>query len=586
MNIYRRPTSTAYWASMRLPVHAGRILDLPSGSVRVGRNGYLRLSLGTADRKQAELKAAHLTIAIHAALDQLAAKAAATGQPITPSDIQAGAAFMLASLLQADEETHANALAEALAGLEPERPADREVAAFIKLPAPGAAGDAQLLAQLAAQIPFFMLQATGKMPTGSITPDYAPFAAAFRTLNAALLKRGTGEQVPTPPDPRPAALAAGFDWSDMLEYYLEAHPTLAAKSVLLYRLVTREMAGFFQCLPAQVKRAQVIEWRDSLAGHLAAKTTLTRIRAGHSLYAYALVNLKLGDPEPTDAFHGVTVPGAKSAKSGRERFDLAELAAVFSPPMPDLCDITPAEGKHAALWLPLLLLFTGARREEIAGLRAEDVFQQPDSDIWSIRIRYSELRTTKTGSSDRQVPVHQTLIDLGFLNYVARVREAGCIRLFPGLARDGDACAAFIVRHIHARLGSLGTNRSGMPILKDLHSLRHTFIWRTDDLLIPEPARDSITGHAAQKMSARYSGPAGQLTLQSVLNTVNYPGVTFTPPPLPSVEDLRQQETAARRRAMTGASRAKKTKSTRPEGADNPRSLPSRPRGRPRKSST
>ncbi len=561
MNIYRRPTSSAYWASIRLPAHAGQVLVLPSGSVRVGKNGYLRVSLWTSDRHQAELKAAHLTIAVHAALEQLSARAAAAGQPITPSDIQAGADFMQASVLQADESTHAEALAEALTGREPERLADREMVASVKLPAPGAAGDAQLLAQLAEHIPFFMLQATGKTPTGPITPAYAPFVTAFRALNTALLRRGAGEPVPTPPDPRPAAKVVGFDWSDMLEYYLEAHQALSAKSVLLYRLVAREMAEFFQCPPAQIKRAQVIEWRDTLTGRLAAKTALTRIRAGHSLHTYALVNLKLGDPEPPDVFRGVTVAGAKSAKSGRQRLELNELAAVFAPPLPALDHISPGEGKHAALWLPLLLLFTGARREEIAGLRSEDVFRQPDSDVWSIRIRYSEIRATKTGSSDRQVPVHRTLVELGFLDYVARVHAAGCVRLFPGLARDGDACAAFVVRHIHARLGPLGTNRSGMPILKDLHSLRHTFIWRTDDLLLPEPARDSITGHAPQKMSARYSGPAGQSTLQSVLNAVDYPGVLFTPPPLPSVQDLRQQEADARSRARAGEAR-KATRAT------------------------
>lgn len=563
MNIYRRPTSSAYWASIRLPVHAGQVLDLPSGPVRVGKNGYLRVSLWTSDRHQAELKAAHLTIAVHAALDQLSARAAAAGQPITPSDIQAGADFMQASVLQADESTHAEALAEALTGREPERLADREVAASVKLPAPGAAGDAQLLAQLAEHIPFFMLQATGKTPTGPITPAYAPFAVAFRALNTALLKRGAGEPVPTPPDPRPAAKAAGFDWSDMLEYYLEAHQTLAAKSVLLYRLVAREMAEFFQCPPAQIKRAQVIEWCDTLTGRLAAKTALTRIRAGHSLHTYALVNLKLGDPEPTDVFRGVTVAGAKSAKSGRQRLELDELAAVFAPPLPCLLLTTFRLVKASTQPCGCLYFcyLPGARREEIAGLRSEDVFQQPDSGVWSIRIRYSEIRATKTGSSDRQVPVHRTLVELGFLDYVTRVHAAGCVRLFPGLARDGGACAAFVVRHIHARLGPLGTNRSGMHILKDLHSLRHTFIWRTDDLLLPEPARDSITGHAAQKMSARYSGPAGQLTLQSVLNTVDYPGVSFIPPPLPSVEDLRQQEAAARRRARAGEAR-KATRAT------------------------
>ena len=168
MNLQRR--GDRLWTNLRLPQMAGRTLNLPSGLVRVGKNGYLRVSLSTGDRKEAEKRARRLAVEIDDALDALTVAKTRATEPITPDDIQLSADLMRAVLLSADEDTHGEALAAALTDTAPDRSPDRELAAAVKLPPPGAAGDAALLRQLIELIPFYIRQATGINVTFSDTP--------------------------------------------------------------------------------------------------------------------------------------------------------------------------------------------------------------------------------------------------------------------------------------------------------------------------------------------------------------------------------------------------------------------------------
>lgn len=82
-------------------------------------------------------------------------------------------------------------------------------------------------------------------------------------------------------------------------------------------------------------------------------------------------------------------------------------------------------------WLPIIALYTGMRRSEIFFLRAEDI--QVENDIEYIDINTDGVKGTKTDSSPRKIPIHNKLIDLGFLTYVQQVqdRDGAAARLFP-----------------------------------------------------------------------------------------------------------------------------------------------------------
>jgi integrase len=91
----------------------------------------------------------------------------------------------------------------------------------------------------------------------------------------------------------------------------------------------------------------------------------------------------------------------------REPFNIAELKLLFASPV-FTREERPEGGKgEAAFWLPLLGLFTGARRGELAGLTAADVVIDEATGHCVIIIREDESRSRslKTRGSARTIPL-------------------------------------------------------------------------------------------------------------------------------------------------------------------------------------
>lgn len=87
-------------------------------------------------------------------------------------------------------------------------------------------------------------------------------------------------------------------------------------------------------------------------------------------------------------------------------------------------------------WLPLLMLFSGARPNELAQLHIADV-KQTAKFTWYFDLEDEDDKTLKTETSRRRVPLHPELVRLGFLEFVEeRKKQAGKNgpRLFHELA--------------------------------------------------------------------------------------------------------------------------------------------------------
>jgi len=81
-------------------------------------------------------------------------------------------------------------------------------------------------------------------------------------------------------------------------------------------------------------------------------------------------------------------------------------------------------------WIPLLLLHTGARSNDICMLRCADVVEQEGMSLLLFRHDLQQQQRTKS-EENRQIPIHRHLIEIGFLDYVRARRGAGHDRLFP-----------------------------------------------------------------------------------------------------------------------------------------------------------
>jgi len=88
-----------------------------------------------------------------------------------------------------------------------------------------------------------------------------------------------------------------------------------------------------------------------------------------------------------------------------------------------------------AYWLMPLALFSGARLGELAQLFVVDVMDSEGVPCLNISDE-EEGQRLKTNNAKRLVPVHSTLVALGFLRYVAKLRAEG---VGTGLSRAQPA---------------------------------------------------------------------------------------------------------------------------------------------------
>jgi integrase len=117
------------------------------------------------------------------------------------------------------------------------------------------------------------------------------------------------------------------------------------------------------------------------------------------------------------------------------------------------------------------------RLEEISQLYCADISEK--NGLWIIDVHQNGKdeegygKTLKNSSAFRIIPMHQALIDLGFLTYHKTISEQGYIKLFPDLKKT-------------SKVGKFGKQPGKQfktvvdAVLSDaskkaFHSLRHTF---------------------------------------------------------------------------------------------------------------
>jgi integrase len=221
-------------------------------------------------------------------------------------------------------------------------------------------------------------------------------------------------------------------------------------------------------------------------------------------------------------------------QSDRAPFDARDLQTIFDAPL--FTDgRVPEGGKgNAAIWLPLLALFAGARQAEYAGLRVSDVRADEETNVplmWIMRDTKAGRRL-KTKTSERVVPVHPHLITLGFLKYVeARRKEGEKAWLFPTVAPDQKgalrAWSKWWGRYLRNHVGINDRN-------KVYHSFRHGFQDALRRTTPDEELRDALTGRSSGKSVGRTYGAKGMLqrwgakALKRAVDDILYSGLDLS----------------------------------------------------------
>jgi integrase len=171
--------------------------------------------------------------------------------------------------------------------------------------------------------------------------------------------------------------------------------------------------------------------------------------------------------------------------------------------------------RNGVYWSPLIGAFTGARREEIAGLAPADIVER--DGIPCLSIEDSEVRRIKNISSKRIVPIHSRLIALGFLDFVEEARAKGQAELFPDLrepatGKHGRKLGRRMRQIVDKTFGAEGAGLS-------FHSLRH-YVQGTLEHVpeVTDKVLRDIVGHEGKDTHERtYSKPTPPAVLQAAI---------------------------------------------------------------------
>ena len=224
-------------------------------------------------------------------------------------------------------------------------------------------------------------------------------------------------------------------------------------------------------------------------------------------------------------------------------FDNADVSNIFSSPIFNHQQLrSQGQSGEASYWIPILMYYTGARTEEIAGLALSDVVQDSvhgwyfnlidrpsqDDDLFldgegtqenrpnADGQTKEQWRNLKNDKSIRKVPVATELIDLGLLRFMDAMKAKGQTSLFPSLTHDwhdklSGAFSKFFGRY---KMHVLGINNPK----KVLYSFRHTMKDAMTSAQVESKYLKRILGHASGEGSVTDGYGAADVPLQALMS--------------------------------------------------------------------
>jgi integrase len=106
----------------------------------------------------------------------------------------------------------------------------------------------------------------------------------------------------------------------------------------------------------------------------------------------------------------------------------------------------------------------------------------------------------KNAGSRRRLPIHSSLIQLGFMQYVERIRKAGHTRLFPQVQKGMNGFSDAIGKWFSRLVTKAGLTDPALV----LHSLRHGGISKLHGASCPHNVVELLVGHSAGNVHETY----------------------------------------------------------------------------------
>lgn len=231
-------------------------------------------------------------------------------------------------------------------------------------------------------------------------------------------------------------------------------------------------------------------------------------------------------------------------KSERASFTVPELNIIFHAPLYTGC-VGDMEGwfkagpnvpRRGRFWVPLLALFQGFRLNEACQLEIADVAEREGIPVISITDESEDeegngkSKRVKNKTSKTFVPVHPTIIRLGFLEYVKERRNAGAgTSLFPELPRNPQGLYSSPFSKWFGRFLEHTFAEKGAETKSTFHSFRHAFRDATRRAMIHPEVADRLGRWKTEGGTGRLYGDGFSLSaLRDELAKVDFPGLDLS----------------------------------------------------------
>ena len=195
-----------------------------------------------------------------------------------------------------------------------------------------------------------------------------------------------------------------------------------------------------------------------------------------------------------------------SKRESRLPFDDKDINSIFDDEYNSLTG--------AKFWVPLISLYSGARLEEIGQLLVSDIKKDEEYDFWYMDINDKDGKSVKNKSSIRLIPIHQNIIELGFLEFVG---ESGGV--FKDLKRNKQGK---LTSGLSKWFGGYKKRKGVASRQKTFHSFRHLFKDIVRSQIANEELSDAITGHSNTSIGRQYGLGFGLSDLNDKMQTLKF----------------------------------------------------------------
>lgn len=181
---------------------------------------------------------------------------------------------------------------------------------------------------------------------------------------------------------------------------------------------------------------------------------------------------------------------ATKTKNNYHPFSSQQLQKIFEPSA-----YLAFNNRADYFWAPLLGLHLGTRLKEIVTLELEHIGRHPQTGIWFMDVAPEHA---KNDNSVRRLPISSRLVELGFIDYVERLRQLGATHLFP----HRDLTLPTVELDPSGNCSDRFAKYLDTLDIRDpawvFHSFRHTVVTALHDAGAPLSDAMQITGHQAQ----------------------------------------------------------------------------------------